>query len=72
MFIYEDKSKHGGMSAIRKWIHLWRTRTQRNLFQILLNEPEIRLYLRFTIDLEQQTDIVRLLFQINQKMVNTI
>ena len=44
----------------------------RYLFKILLNQPEIRLYLLFSIDLEQQTDTVRLLFEINRKMVNTI
>ena len=40
--------------------------TRRNLFHILLNQTEFRLYLPCTmIDLEQQTDAVRLLFQIN-------
>ena len=41
--------------------------THRNLFEILLNQPEIRLYLPFSsIDLEQQTvTSVCLLFQIN-------
>ena len=47
--------------------------TQRNIFEILLNQTQIRLYLTFSsIDLEQQTDTVRLLFQINLYMVNTI
>ena len=31
--------------------------TQRNLFKILSNQTEIRLYLTFLIDLEQQTDV---------------
>ena len=46
--------------------------TQRNLFQILVNQPEIGLYLPFSDWFGTQTDIVRLLFQINRKMVNTI
>ena len=41
--------------------------TNRILFEILINETVIRLYLQCTmIDLEQQTDAVRLLFQINR------
>ena len=41
--------------------------------EILLNQTEIRLYLPFSsIDLEQQTDSARLVFQIYRKMVNTI
>ena len=46
--------------------------TQRNLFEISLNQTEIRLYYHFPIDFDQQTDTVRFLFQINRKMVNTI
>ena len=47
--------------------------TQRNLFEILLNPTEIRLYLPFSsIYLEQQTDCIHLLFQIKRKMINTI
>ena len=45
--------------------------THRNLFQILLNQTEIRLYLP-CIYLEHQTDSFRLLFQINRCMVNRI
>ena len=53
------------------WID--RSNTQRNLFEIALNQTEIRLYLQFyEIDFEQQTEAERLLIQINRKMVNTI
>ena len=34
---------------------------QQNLFQILLNQSKIRLYYYFWMDLEQQTDTVRLI-----------
>ena len=43
--------------------------TQRNLFEIQLKSDCIY---HAPIDLEQQTDTVRLLFQINWCMVNTI
>ena len=44
-----------------------------NFFEMLLNQTEIRLYLQFSsIYLEQQTVAVRLLFQINRRMINTI
>ena len=46
--------------------------TQRNLFEILLDQIEIRLYLSFFRLIWNQTDTVRLLFQINRKMVNAI
>ena len=41
------------------------------LFEILLNRLKSDCIYHAPIDLEQQTD-VRLLFQINRKMVNTI
>ena len=48
-------------------MHAQKCIAQRNLFQILLNQFEIRLYLPFSaIDLEQQTDTVRSLLQINR------
>ena len=40
--------------------------------KILSNQTEIRLYLPFSAWIGQQTDNVRLLFQINRKMVDTI
>ena len=46
------------------------TRTQRNLFEILLNLPEIRLYLPFSDGFE--TKWTSVCFQINRKIVNTI
>ena len=53
-------------------IHTWYlTYAQRNVFEILLNQPDIRSYLPL-IDFQQQTDSIRLMFQNNQKMVNTI
>ena len=46
---------------------------QRFLFEVLLNQPEIRLYFIIFNDwFGTQTDVVRLLFQIDRKMVNTI
>ena len=54
------------------WQCTVRLHTLRNLFGILLNQTEIQLYLPFSsIDLEQKTDTVRLLFQINRYMVYT-
>ena len=44
--------------------------TQRNLFEILLNQPEIRLYLLFSDRLGSKRTSVW--FQINRKMVDTI
>ena len=46
------------------------TRTQRNLFNILLYEPEIRLYLLFSYLFETKRTSVW--FQINRKMINAI
>ena len=45
--------------------------TQRNLFKILLNPTEIRLYYTIFWLIRKQTD-VRLLFQINRCIVNTV
>ena len=48
-------------------------RTQRFFFEILLNQTEIRFYLPISDWFgTQQTDSVRLLFQFNRFMVNTI
>ena len=69
IYIYDHMVVYGltsGRVVIFKYM-------QRNLFDNLLNQTEIRLYLLFSsIYLEQQTDTHRLLFQINRKMVTTI
>ena len=46
--------------------------TPRNLFEILLHQTEIRFYSPFTDWYGTANGHVRLLFQINRKMVNTI
>ena len=54
----------------RKYIISPHTNTQRKLFEILLNQPEIRLYLPFYDWFRSKWTSVS--FQINRKMVNTI
>ena len=49
-----------------------RAYTQRNIFEIMEIKPKADCFYHLPIDLEQQTDTVRLLFQINLKMVSTI
>ena len=46
--------------------------TQRNIFEILLNLTEIRLYLPFSDWFRTENGTIRLLFLINWKIVNTI
>ena len=46
--------------------------TRRNLFQILVNQTEIRLYLPCIDWFGTANGLVRLLFQINRCMVNTV
>ena len=46
--------------------------TQRNLFEILLNQAEADCIYHFPIDLEQHKPTLSVWFQINRKMVYTI
>ena len=50
----------------------WETHRQRKLFRTLLNRTQIRLYLPCTDWFGTANGRVRLLFQINLKIVNTI
>ena len=52
------------------WLYDWSLHTQGNLFVILLNQTEIRMYLPYSDWFGTKRRSVRL--QINQKMVNTI
>ena len=57
--------------AHSKLVCVWSSwQTQRNLFEILLNQPEIRLYLQISDWFG--TKWTSVWFQINRKMVNTI
>ena len=66
VFIHSTHVKHRWSDLLRLFID--RSYTRRNILQTSLNQTEIRLYLLFfSIDLEQQMDTVRLLFQINRE-----